>query len=114
MKKFLSLAFILALFFSPLAAADSASQALSDANSNAKAAQEFVSQAVKTLGGSQDRQKMQLALSLYAKAGELFEKSYKAYLALGPDYSSKDDVEGARKAMESCLKNINELKSRLQ
>ena len=114
MKKFLSLMMLCLMILSPVAIADSASQAVSDANSTAKAAQEFVAQALKILVGTPDRTKMELALSLYAKAGELFERSYKAYVALGPNYATSQDVDGARAAMENCMKNIGELRRRLQ
>lgn len=113
MKKFLIAAVLLIAFLSPVQATDSATQAISNANSTASAAREFVMQAEKILEGQPNRTKMELALSLYVKAGEMFEKSYKIYATLGPSYVSQQDIDGSRAAMQNCINNISELKKRL-
>jgi len=113
MKKILFSAAFFIIVSSSAFAVESTTQAISDANSMARAAQEFVMQAEKILETNPDRSKVELALSFYAKAGELFERSYKIYATLGPSYVSQQDIDGARAATQNCVNNINELRKRL-
>lgn len=113
MKRFFSLFLILFVFMPALVLADPSSQALSDANSTATAARELVVQAERTLQGHPGRTELELALRLYIKAGEMFEKSYKIYATLGPSYVNPQDIEGARAAMQNCINSISEIKKHL-
>lgn len=114
MKKILvHLLFLAILLLPPFAHATTPNQALSDANSIAVAANEFMAQAEKLLKGAPERAKIELALSFYAKAGEMFERAHRIYVALGPSYASRQDVEGSYAAVQQCVNNMNELKKRL-
>ena len=118
MKKILLAAFLLAVAV-PCAYALNYSQnspesIRADAFNDVKLAQEFMDQAAQMLQGSTNRQKIELAINLYIKAGQLFEKVGRIFNALGPDYVSREDVDGAKTAMEGCLTAIQKLKERLQ
>lgn len=113
MKKYFILAAFFIIALSLPVMADPSAEALSSAASNAKAAQELVHQAENVLAGKPDRTRMELALNLYVKAGQMFERSYKIYSTLGPTYASPQDIEGSRNAMQNCINNINELRKRL-
>ena len=87
----------------------------SDAFNDVKLAREFMDQAGQMLQeGNVNRQKIELVINLYARAGQLFEKAGRVFNALGPDYATREDVDGAKAATESCLIAIQKLKERLQ
>src|SRR3990167_10950739 len=98
----------------PVLAEESPETYKTAADNDARVAAELVRQAQQLLeSGGVTPDKLQTALTLYAQAGQLFEKTGNVYKALGPTYVSPQDVEGAFRAMEQCLNMINEIKKRM-
>lgn len=83
------------------------------ADRDVQVAQELVAEANRMLMPPVDRQKMQAAMSLFARAGQMFEKSGKIYETLGPSYVAPEDVKNSFEAMNMCIRNIEEIKKRL-
>ena len=78
-----------------------------------KVASELLNQASNLVsGGTLTRQKAEMALSLYMRAGQLFEKAEGIFKAVGVNYVSQNDINGAGQAKEACLKAITEIKQR--
>jgi len=85
-----------------------------EANNGVRAAMQLEQQAVQTLqSGPSDRERLKMALSLYARAGQLFEKAGNTYKALGVNYASSQDAMNAFQAMRGCLDAIEKIKERL-
>ena len=83
-------------------------------NADVQTAGQLSEQAVAIMkGGSISREKLQTALDLYVRAGQLFEKAGNSYKALGPQYASAEEVENSFKAVSFCLTQINEIKKLL-
>lgn len=82
---------------------------VNDALNDIKVAQEFMLQANQVLEQGQNRQTVDIALSLYIKAGRLFEEAHNTFKRLGTDYVKREDIEGAYQAMQNCLKAVREL-----
>lgn len=91
-----------------------AKEVLNNTYADVRMAQELVAEANRVLQGSPKRSQFEFAINLYARAGQLFEKASGAFKALGTDYAGADDAEGARQAMENCMKSIEQLKQRLR
>lgn len=86
---------------------------LMTANDDANTAMRLVERARQTLQGDVNREKVQLAISLYVEAGQLFEKAETLYTKAGTEHGvSQEDIDGAKKAKEGCVQSISDLKKR--
>ncbi len=85
----------------------------SQADTNVKSAGQLVIEAQELLKGDFAPEKGKVALSLYIKAGQLFEQAVKIYSALVPNYASETDVRNSNAAMQNCLRTIQEIKAHL-
>ena len=119
MKKSATLLLIALLvigFGSPygLAKEDEAAKVTQDAFNDVKVATELFKQANDMVtDGFLNRQKGEAAMSLFVRAGQLFERAEGIFKAVGFNYISQRDIDGAKAAKESCIKTIEELKQRL-
>ncbi|MDD5216645.1 MAG: hypothetical protein PHN49_03480 [Candidatus Omnitrophica bacterium] len=84
------------------------------ADSQVKSASLVAAEALNLIQGQTTPPKVKAALELYARAGQLYENSYQIYVAVGPQYANKDDVQNAYAAMQNCLNTIKELKKSLR
>lgn len=85
----------------------------SKADSNMIVGQNLVKEARSIMNNNSNPQTLKIALSLYVKAGKLFEEASKTYTALGPNYVTMEMVEGSIQAMNSCVKNANKIKQHI-
>ena len=114
MKKLIVLFFLFSFILPRAYAKDEARDITNGAFNDVKVATELVNQANSMIqDGELARQKAEVALSLYVRAGQLFEKAEALFKAVGFDYVSQRDIDGAKEAKESCILNIEELKKRL-
>ncbi len=63
--------------------------------------------------GDLNRQKGETAMTLYARAGQLFERAEGVFKAVGFTYVSQQDIDGAKAAKESCMSAMEAVKKRL-
>jgi len=85
-----------------------------EAFNDIKVAQQLMDEASQMLEKDVNRQKIELAINLYLKAGQIFEKVSKVFRMLGRNFVGQADQEGADQAMETCLTLIKDLKERLK
>ncbi len=107
------LAFIFVFAFTGFAADDPAT-VTKDAFNDFKVATELLKQANEMIGNADfNRANAEAAMSLYTRAGQLFERAEGIFKAVGFNYASQQDVNGAASAKESCIKAITQVRHRL-
>ena len=81
-----------------------------EANNAVTLGQSLVNEAERLLKGEKNFEALKVALSLYARAGQSFEKAANLYRSLFPDYASKGDVENAAQAVDYCLAMMKDIR----
>lgn len=92
---------------------DSAEGVLQETISDIKTAQKLMMEGSALVRNKPTRRQIELAIELYSKAGQIFEKVEKVYNMLGSDYVRPEDKEGARQAKQNCISTIEQLKQLL-
>jgi hypothetical protein len=117
MKKYFYLLAALMVFsnlsFGAAAENDPKESLKSEAFSKIKVGQDLVGKANKYMANKPTRDDLKMALQLYAQAGQLFQEASNVLKYIGPDYATKEDIEGSAGLAVSCLDAINKLKELL-
>ncbi len=82
------------------------------ANSEVQVAAQLMQQAQSYLQGRISKDKMQMSLDLYVKAGQMAEHAAKLYQALGPQIASTSDVQNSTDMVRQCLFAIEQIKKK--
>ncbi|MCM8775054.1 MAG: hypothetical protein NC930_01675 [Candidatus Omnitrophica bacterium] len=113
-KRYLFICSLALLFFIPKTYAQGSPDVYkSQADAEVQAAIQLQEEAGQLLKVGITTERMRLAMNLYLRAGQMFEKAANVYKSLGPDYASPDDVKNSLAAMDHCIKMIGEIKKRL-
>lgn len=87
----------------------------SQAEISVKTAFELMQEAQGIARGNITQEKASVLISLYTRAGQLFEKAATIYAALEPyQYASKQDVKNCQEAMQNCIRSIKDVRQRFQ
>ncbi len=81
----------------------------SQANNQVVTASQLMERARAVLQQSPNPAGRNAAIAILVEAGQMFEQSAGIYQALIPNYASQQDVDNARKAMQSCVQQIQQL-----
>ncbi|HNV85540.1 MAG TPA: hypothetical protein PKL97_01080 [Candidatus Omnitrophota bacterium] len=85
-----------------------------EADANIKMAFQLMQEAQGVLKGGVTREKGEVAISLYTRAGQLMEQSAGVYRALVPhQYASEQEVKNCEDVMQACIRSIREIKQRI-
>jgi|GEM_PF-4456812 len=82
-------------------------------NNDVIVATQLVKQADTLLKDGLSPDSMKAAAALYAQAGPLFEKALKAYVQLGPDYVSADEIKACQNGMKYCMNSLKQLREHM-
>lgn len=87
----------------------------SQADINIKTAFELMNEAQALIKSGVTKEKAAVLISLYTRAGQLFEKSATIYKALEPyQYASKQDVRNCEDAVKNCVQLIKDVRQRFR
>ena len=81
----------------------------SQANNQVVTASQLMERARAVLQQSPNPAGRNAAIAILVEAGQMFEQSAGIYQALMPKYATQEDVDNARKAMQSCVQQIQQL-----
>jgi|GEM_PF-1472729 len=117
MKRFLTgiaVCFFLFLPSSEVGAEATPESIRAEADSNVKMAFQLMQEAQGILKGGITKEKGEVAVSLYSRAGQLMEQSAGMYGALVPhQYASEQEVRNCQDVVQGCVRSIREIKQRM-